>query len=110
MTKLFEAFPQELKEEVVSFRLTKKKKGKNTRKLSKKRYAFEKIKKLPLESERNVISAMNHFANVKGASEEERAQAYEKIIKVAELFKICTMGFREKYSQHSLSTNESHVK
>ena len=99
MSKLIDSFPEELRKQVttpVSSR--KNRKSNKINKLDQKRqYAFPKIKKLPLETKRNVLSALNHFDNVSKVSEEDKKTAYKKIIKAAESFEICTMGFIDKY-------------
>lgn len=103
MTKFFDLFPQELKDQVIDYRLKGKKKPivkAHPGKPGSNSFAFTKIKKLPLETERQVLSALNHFYNVAGVSEDERREAFKKIIDKADYFKICTMGFRNKYSQY----------
>jgi len=96
MPKLFESFPEDLKKLAAAA-----KKSKNSNKIKKlnisKTYAFPKVRKLPLETRRNVLSAINHFDNVTKISEQDKQLAYEKIIKAAESFGICTMGFIDKY-------------
>jgi len=85
--KLFEIFPEDLKKQV----------SKPTKVVKVKLdFAFPKIKKLPLMSKRNILSAMQHFFNVKGVTDQERVEAYKKILEKAEVFKICTMGFSEQ--------------
>jgi len=68
--------------------------------LKPKEYAFEKIKKLPLTTYKNVRSAMAHFYNVKNVTEEDRKVAFKKIFNKAEYFKICTIEFLSKYEQY----------
>jgi hypothetical protein len=111
MTKLFESFPQELKEKVTKKEESKplKSKGKKPYKNSKigkkkpkeaKEYAFSKIKKLPLDTQRQVLSAMEHLLKVKNVSESEIGEAYKKILKCADSYGICTMGFNSKFEQY----------
>jgi hypothetical protein len=106
MVRLFEYFPKELKTNVLQAKalelLNKRgKKGEN-----KVEFAFPRVKKLPLETKRNVLSAMTHFFNVKNVNSEDMGIAYKKIIKKAELFEICTMVFISKYENY-LSSRES---
>lgn len=116
MVKLFEVFPDQLKQQVVEARIEKSKKRSKNKTLNSKRknsgklYAFSRIKKLPLESKRNVLSALNHFWNVKNVTDPERAQAFKKIVKYAKQFEICTMGFREKYEAYSSNTDSQKSK
>ena len=110
MTKLFDAFPSELKKEVSksnSRRGTRKTKKVNKSKkipTNKSRpadsYAFEVAKKLPLDDERQVKSAMEHLLDVKRATDDDRLSAYKKILKYAESYGICTMGFNSKFEQY----------
>ena len=100
MSKLFDLFPQELKDQVVQYKLEKNK-------IVQKVHAFQRVRKLPLESIRNVQSAMTHLLNVKGVTKEEIAEAYKKIIEKAEEFKICTMGFKKEYEQYLNTLKES---
>lgn len=93
--RLFDLFPQELKEEVVKHRLLKVKQ-------KPKDYAFKRLQKLPLDTKRNVLSALNHFFNVKGPTKEERSEAFKKILKKAEDYQICTMGFIKQYEEACL--------
>lgn len=85
--KLFEIFPDALKY---------KSSGRKKSDLKEIEYAFPRLKKLPLMSKRNILSAITHFSNVKGPTIEERVEAYKKVLEKAELFKICTMGFIEQ--------------
>jgi hypothetical protein len=98
MTLLAEFFPDNFK---VSSKKTNKKLSKSYKKSSETKqlvtYAYPKVKKLPLETKRNVLSAMTHFDNVKGTTEQDKAAAYKKIIEVARYFEICTMGFKDKF-------------
>jgi hypothetical protein len=106
MAKLFDVFPDALKQQVAEHRMSQIKKRKKYNDLRKKKpgrekvYAFRRVKKLPLETKRNVLSAMTHFANVKNVSEAEKVSAFKKIIKSAKRFEICTMGFIEKYDEY----------
>lgn len=110
MTKFFDLFPQELKDEVIDYRLRgmKKRRKANKRGAPLKtetqpkstNFAFPRLRKLPLDTHRQVLSALNHFPNVAGPTEEERGEAFKKIIEKASSFEICTMGFRTKYSQY----------
>lgn len=97
MVKLFELFPDELKEKVIENRLT-------TEGIY---YAFPRVKKLPLKTYRNVLSALTHFFNVKGVTKEEKEIAYKKVVQHAESFKICTMVFSKQYEQHMASLTSS---
>lgn len=63
-------------------------------------FAYTRIRKLPLETYRNVLSAITHFSNVKNVSEEERKEAFKKILVKATQFKICTIEFVKKYEQY----------
>jgi len=103
MSKLFDSFPHELKETVFEFRAEQLKKGNKFKRLSKNKiqqYAYSGVHKLPLDTKRQVLSAINHFDNVKKISEDDKYAAFKKIIKAAETFGICTMGFREKYAKY----------
>jgi len=111
MVKLFESFPQELKDKVQDKDLKAKpssteEKVSNYKKLNKKKikiakeYAFTNLKKLPLDGKRQVLSAMEHLLKVKKVSEQEIEEAYKKILKVAESYEICTMGFNSKFEQY----------
>lgn len=102
MSTLFDVFPQELKEKVVEARIAqmRAKKSESKKDADKTDFAFPKVKKLPLETHRNVQSAITHFFNVKGVSKEDRAEAYKKILAKAEYFEICTMGFKKEYEQY----------
>jgi hypothetical protein len=98
---LFDLFPLELKEEVVNLRLSK------VKQISKpKEFAFPRLKKLPLDSKRNILSALNHFFNVKGPTEQERAEAFKKVLNKAEEYQICTMGFNKQYTDVCLSNKQ----
>lgn len=109
MSKLYDVFPDELRKLTSDSKPNKKKKVsntnhyRNTKKQSNVTYAFPKVKKLPLETKRNILSAMNHFENVKKVNNEDKKLAYKKIIKAAESFEICTMGFIDKYKDKILS-------
>jgi hypothetical protein len=100
MSKLFDLFPQELKDQVVKHRLE----GTG---FASKDYAFQRVRKLPLLTPRNVQSAMTHMLNVKGVSCEEISEAFKKIIEKAVEFKICTMGFEREYDQYLNTLKES---
>jgi hypothetical protein len=63
-------------------------------------YAYSGVRKLPLETYRNILSAITHFNNVKNVSEEERKEAFKKILVKAIQFKICTIEFVKKYEQY----------
>ena len=91
--KLFEVFPETLKKQVT--------KGSSS-KVEQLDFAFVRVKKLPLMSRRNILSAMQHFFNVKGVTDQERVLAYKKIVESAEKLKICTMGFIEQCKGLSL--------
>lgn len=106
MDKLFDLFPVELQEEVIAYRLKKvsdkpENKPNSNNKLAKSDvvYAFSRLKKLPLDTERNLKSAMAQLWNVKNATDADRAEAVEKIINLAKCFNVCTMGFLERYEQ-----------
>lgn len=109
MDKLFDFFPKELQEIVVSSHLQEKK-DKKIEKIHKKQidrvdYAFPRLKKLPLVNERNVYSALTHFNSVKNATEAERVEAYQKIVKTAESYKICTIEFIRQYESKNSNNN-----
>lgn len=99
MVKLFEYFPKELK--TTALKLFNKK-----REVNSIEFAFPRVKKLPLETKRNVLSAITHFFNVKNVNSGDMEEAYKKILKKAELFEICTMVFISKYESY-LSSRES---
>lgn len=94
------------------------KKPKNLlRKLKKKKsfinledFAFESVKKLPLVSKRNVLSALNHFFNVKDVSDLDREVAFKKIVDKAKHYEICTMGFSKQYEDYKLTTSSKEFK
>lgn len=86
--RLFEFFPESLKKEVS---LTNRKYQRTDIE-----FAFSRLRKLPLSTKRNILSAITHFLNVKGATADEKIEAYKKILNKAEIFKICTMGFIEQ--------------
>lgn len=103
MSTLFDVFPAELKEKIIEQRIAERKfKSKKQLKpdTTLKNYAFQRIKKLPLENQRNVLSALTHFFNVKGVTLEDRQEAYKKVILKAEQYEICTMGFIEQFEQY----------
>lgn len=120
MEKLFDCFPQELKQQVLEYRIAKNGTGKRrgiqsrTNKhetLKTELYAFERLKKLPLVTERNLLSALNHFFNVKGATPEEMVLAFEKVCSKAKECNVCTMGFIKQFeawqsSASNISTGE----
>lgn len=112
MNKLFDYFPQNLKESVVEYRIS------TTKAINRKNtvtptvttdFAFPKVKKLPLESKKNILSAITHFFNVKGVSTEDRASAYKKIIQKAGIYEICTIVFVKQYEAYleNINSNES---
>jgi len=106
MTKLFDLFPIELQDQVMQSKLTgfksnKPNKPNKSKNLSPNQtYAFARLRKLPLESDRQILSALNHFGNVASCSEDEKKEAFYKILSHADKFKICTMGFKTKYGQY----------
>jgi hypothetical protein len=119
--RLFDKFPPELKQEVVEYRMSRKKSkpSKNSKKFKKSNklldkskkpiktdFAFPSLKKLPLATERQIKSAMVDFDKVKCSSEQERAEAYKKIINRANSCSICTMGFSSKF-EHCLFNTDS---
>ena len=89
--KLLEFFPSELKKQ-----LSKRQEFGRKDSIKEEDFAFPKVRKLPLVSHRNILSAMTHFFNVKGVNAEDRKEAYKKIIERSGAFKICTMGFIER--------------
>ena len=102
--KLFEIFPEELKVLMVEKKLATIKENKEKANVSIE-FAFDRAKKLPLETRRNVLSALNHFFNVKNVTKEEKEIAYKKVIKKAEFFKLCTMAISKQYESYVLSSN-----
>lgn len=102
--RFFDIFPEELKKKVTSDRLDEKNYN-NINKVEDKNinYAFIRLKKLPLMSKRNVLSAMTHFNNIARVTEEEKSEAYLKIIKAAESFQICTIVFSDKYKKYQFN-------
>lgn len=112
MTKMFDIFPQELKERVVESRLEKIKQTRLTSLKGKdnlKDFAFPRVRKLPLETKRNVLSAITHFLNVKGVNPDEISEAFKKIIQKAKTFEICTIVFVKQYEAYleNVNSNES---
>jgi len=101
--KLFEVFPDELKSRFVEQQINsnKRKKSKsqshNKPKQAVKDYAYPKLKKLPLETRRNILSAISHFDKVRGATDADKVIAFKKIIQKAKKMEICTMGFYKQY-------------
>lgn len=89
MQKLGDFFPRELNK-VVS------KNTNNSNELLNIDYAYLRLKKLPLETKRNTISAIEHFFNVKNTTIEDKTVAYQKILKKAEMYNICTIEFIEQ--------------
>jgi hypothetical protein len=89
--KLLDLFPEELKKQV-----SREVSGIKKERVKDIDYAFSRARKLPLISQRNILSAMTHFYNVKNVTDAERIDAYKKILERAEIFKICTMGFIEQ--------------
>ena len=108
MCKLFDVFPQELKEKVVEARISEMRAKKVEPKKDdvKTDFAFPKVKKLPLETHRNVQSSITHFFNVKGVSVQDRKEAYKKILAKAEYFKICTMGLVKEFEQYLINCSQ----
>lgn len=115
MVKLFDLLPLELKQEVVEYRKSqyknnkKSNKNKNLSKSSKpklKNFAFPSAKKLPLDTERQVKSAIHDFDKVKGVTLEEQREAYKKIINSANRYSICTMVLSSKF-EHCLFNPDS---
>jgi len=92
--KLFDLFPLELKEQVVDFRI------KRHRESNKIEYTFPRVKKLPLETKRQVLSALNHFYNVKGVNKEEIEVGSKKVIQRAKIFEICTIAFLKQFEAY----------
>ena len=109
MVKLFEYFPKELKTDILQARELSLLNKKRYKKEESKDFAFPRVKKLPLETKRNVLSAMTHLFNVKNIKPEEMELAYKKIIKKAELFEICTMVFISKYESYLSSRESSNI-
>lgn len=118
MVKFFEHFPQELKQEVVEYRKAQYKKTQKSQKPNKSsklehnpskkvsNFAFSKAKKLPLDTERQVKSAISDFDKVKGVSLEEQRDAYKKIINSANVYSICTIVLSSKF-EHCLFNADS---
>jgi hypothetical protein len=105
MIKLFDFFPQALQEEVVEYHISKNKQ-KNINRLDKStkqpiEFAYKRLRKLPLMSKNNVLSAFNYFDKVAGVSEEEQQEAFSKIIKAAESFELCTIEFKDRNSKYN---------
>lgn len=98
MIKLYDVFPPELKERILQNKIDdiRSRANKSPKKPENLEYAFPRLKKLPLETKRNVQSAMTHFPNVKGGTEEEKTEAVKKIIKKAEEYQLCTMVFSKQ--------------
>lgn len=99
MVKLKDFFPEELKHPIKKEKIS----SNNVKKLQEKdniEYAFPTVHKLPLQTKRNVLSAFSQFLNVKNVTEVDRAEAFKKIIKKAELFDVCTMVFNKQYESY----------
>jgi len=60
-------------------------------------FAFIIKKKLPLQSKRQVFSAIKDFFNIKNTSPEETSQAFKKILYKADVYQICTIAFSKRY-------------
>lgn len=124
-TKLFEVFPLELQKVVVdkyikdskekhskdkgkdkdkSFKkvLGSNSKIKKTIKKEVKEYAFNKSKKLPLDTKNQVLSAIKFFWKVKNVDQYEKEEGFHKIVKKCEIFSICTMGFKKDCENNKL--------
>lgn len=104
MVKLFDYFPRELKEKIIEDKINKIKTSSN------KDFSFTRVKKLPLDSKRQVLSAINHFFNVKGVTDLELDEAYKKIIQKANFFEICTIAFSKQYEAYKLSPRSKESK
>jgi len=126
MIKLLDSFPTELKKQVSKNSPSNRKYNKNKKKIKYSKqhkvqvsnkntsteginkptvYAFDTIKKLPLNTKRQISSAMAQLFNVKGTSFEDKEKAYKKIITLSKEFGICTMGLTDKYNEYLSSIN-----
>jgi formylmethanofuran dehydrogenase subunit E len=119
MIKLFDSFPKELKEEVVKYRLehnkskNSKRNSKKTKKVASepaKEYAYEGVKKLPLDTKRQVQSAMDQLLNVRKVSHTQIEQAHKKISKCAESYGLCTIVFNSKFERYLSTKNANEPK
>lgn len=105
MPKLFDFFPPELQKEFVARNPALQKKFQAPKPLNKviksHSYAYPAKKKLPLDTSRQVQSAMSYFDKVAGVNELDKVEAFKKIIEKAEIFKVCTIVFKTKYPSYS---------
>jgi hypothetical protein len=115
-TRLFDLFPVALKEEVFQNR-----KNQNKNKVQRSssqglvpvkssEYAFERLKKLPLDSLRQVQSALNHFFNVKGVTPGDLDIAFEKVKGKANQLGLCTMGLCRQYEAFKAELSQKDLK
>ena len=95
MNRLFDCFPQELKERVVEHRIAQIRSSKKEID-----YAFPRARKLPLETQRNVLSAITHLFHVKGVSPAEVEVGYKKIVDKASTMGLCTIELFKQYEQY----------
>lgn len=67
-----------------------------------KEFAFDKHKKLPLDTKQQVLSALVAFWKVKNIDKYEKLEGFQKILKKCEFFNICTMGFNKECENRGL--------
>lgn len=96
MTKLFDVFPEALKAQTLT---------KTVQKPQKIEYAFDSIKKLPINSKDQVKSAIQAFFTIKVNNNQEVETAFKKIIAKANIFNICTIIFNKQYHENFLNKN-----
>jgi hypothetical protein len=70
---------------------------KKRKRLEDESFAFPKQRKMPINDESHVRSAMSRFGQVKDVTDAERRTAYRKILRAAKKFGIDASGFRDKY-------------
>jgi hypothetical protein len=63
-------------------------------------YAYPHRRKLPLDTSRQVESAITYFDKVVGVSDLDKVEAFKRIIEKAEIFKVCTIVFKTKYPSY----------
>lgn len=111
MNRLFDYFPQSIKERVVENMISRSKEAKKltTVNSTPTDFAFPKVGKLPLETKKHILSAMNHFFSVKRVSDSDKDIAYKKILQKASTFEICTIVFCKQYKAYleNINSNES---
>lgn len=72
-----------------------------------KEFAFEKSKKLPLNTKQQVLSAIVSFWKVKNVDKNEKQKGFEKILKKSHFFNICTMVFKKECEKKDLFSQNS---